>query len=127
MLKLEPTNHSYFCAESNCFVEGPDFGLLEAETVKELKFDYGIMVEGEDDDYNLLFRYDLEQGENGNYMLKLFYVHQRKGNFLPVRVMNVTEEDLEEINAYLKRKWKHMEYLWCEFSRVRRLKNGTVY
>ena len=95
MLKLEETNHSYYC---ECWETKRT---LECNSWEEFKEKCGLDY---DFDCNLLFRFDLEQKEDdlGNkldsYILKLHHALQRHGRELwHVVIYNITEKDLKEI------------------------------
>lgn len=68
-----------------------------------------------DHDLNHCFRFDLIEEEEG-FVLYLFYILQRKGDFLPVRVANIQEKDLREVEKYLQSCWDYLKKQWEEFS-----------
>lgn len=95
----------------------------EFETWEEFFEEWGSV----DKDYNLLFRFDIEnlEGEDdeGNDVVypdiftgKFFFILQRKGLFFPVTVESLTEADLPAIEKYLSEKWEGMQELWAPFS-----------
>lgn len=123
MLELKETNHSYYCSDSNYYVDGYDnFGLSEFESWEEFKEEW-LDDDGQlDNDLNHLFRYDIckqedyEEESTDGYMLKLYFILQRKGNFVPVHVKNIEEKDMPEIESFLKQRWEYMKSQWAEVS-----------
>lgn len=121
MLKLKETNHSYYCSDSNYYVSGYDnFGLSEFESWEDFKQDWLDGGHKLDDDLNHLFRYDIckqedEEGEPvDGFVLKLYFILQRKGIFMPVHVKNIEEKDMPEIESFLKQRWEYMKSQWAE-------------
>lgn len=114
MLKLEATDHQYYCDHSY-----PE----EYETFQEFKEEWvGGELDTIDLDYNLVFRYDLERmldddtgKELDGFELKLNYMLQRKGNHVKIIIKNIREEDLKEINPYLNKNLDYIKSLWNEF------------
>ena len=72
-----------------------------------------------DDDYNLLFRFDWYPKEHyadddepaASDTLELFYVGQRKGLFRSVTV-SVKQSDEDAVRAWLVGRWRHLRALW---------------
>lgn len=116
MLKLQKTNHSYYCSESNYYVGGQDnYGRSDYDSWKAFKDDW--LLDGEiDDDYNHLFRFDILESEAnpGNHSLHLFFILQRKGIFRPVFIGRITLEDMPEIESFLLGRWAYMKHQWEE-------------
>lgn len=115
MLTLKETNHQYYCDH------------YDEETYSSFQEFKEAWVGGElstiDNDYNLVFRYDLEKMLDddtsqwtGGYELRMNYMLQRKGKHVKVIIQNITEEDLKEINPYLKQNYEYLQGIWCEFS-----------
>lgn len=129
MLQLKETNHNYYCSDTNWYVgnrHGENHGLAEFDTWLDFKANWlGI---GEDDlaidiDYNLRFRFDIKNKTDdednkveGMFELWMFFMQQRKGNYVPVYVKHITEQDMPEIDVFLKRQWDYMKGQWREFS-----------
>lgn len=120
LLELRCTEHSYYCSESNYYVDGyNNFGRYECADWHDFKVDW---LDGEslnlDDDYNHLFRFDILEDEDnpGNFRLLLFFILQRKGIFRPVVIHRITQEDMPEIEEFLSQRWQYMKSQWCEFS-----------
>lgn len=110
MLKLEETNHSYYCEVYETQGTG------EWGSWKEFKEDRGLDY---DFDCNLLFRYDLLKDEDtGEFYLQLHHALQRHGySQWHCIIHNITEEDLEEINKHLKNAWKYLKEMWIEIEK----------
>jgi hypothetical protein len=109
--------HPYYCNEGNYFASekvGTDY-----RTFSEF-----LEAEGsQDEDLNLIFRWDWQEGEdhelptyNGdnyyrNGRLMLFYMGQRKGLYRYVSV-EVCRADEPAVIEFLKPRWEHMKLLW---------------
>lgn len=115
MLKLKKTNHPYYCE-----MYSTQF-LQEYDNWDEFKNAFNL--ETIDHDMNYIIRFDLYKydiDENGikrddYYVLKLFYMQQRRGRYVPVIVNNIEEKDIKEINEYLKDCYEYTKKLWEEF------------
>lgn len=118
-MKLQKTNHSYYCSDSNYYVDGhSNFGLCEYDTWNDFKDDWLLPNNALDDDYNHVFRFDiLEKDEDsGEFELWLFFILQRKGIYRPVWIKNIEEKDMEEIEQFLKDRWNYLKKQWEEIS-----------
>jgi hypothetical protein len=112
MLELKETNHSYYCSESNYYSnEAYD----EFDTWEDFKFGWLDKDLTLDHDLNLCFRYDVLKYED-KFELDLFFIQQRKGIFYPVVIKSITEEDLSEINTFLKSAWEYHKNQWAEIN-----------
>lgn len=119
-LKLRATQHSYYCSESNFYVDKRrNFGRYDFETWNEFKRTFGLKNCIYDDDLNHVFRFDItENSDNpGTFGLWLFLVLQRKGIYRPIHIENITEKDVPEIQEFLRERWKYMKSQWEEFSK----------
>ena len=120
-MKLQKTNHSYYCSESNYYVSvKQNYGRSDYRSWDEFKNDW--IFNGEfDDDLNHLFRFDIFETEGipGNFSMHLYFMLQRKGIFRPVIIENITQEDVMEIEVFLKDRWTYMQRQWEEFSHVK--------
>ena len=112
MLKLEATNHSYYC---ECWESKRT---LECESWEQFKKEEGLDY---DFDYNLLFRFDIDFHDDpeskyyGTYTLKLHHALQRHGyDQWHVVIHNIKEEDLPEIEEHLTKAKKHLLSMWGE-------------
>lgn len=122
-MKLQKTNHSYYCSESNYYVDGySNYGRSEYDTWNEFKEDWLVSNNTLDDDYNHMFRFDINELEdqdeqpNGKFELWLFFILQRKGIFRPVWIREIAEEDMKEIEVFLKERWNYLKKQWEEVS-----------
>ncbi|MCI8655457.1 MAG: hypothetical protein HFJ48_06300 [Clostridia bacterium] len=111
MLKLQQTNHDYYC---ECWETERTSEHKNWKTFKEEELDY-------DFDYNLLFRFDIDFHDDkedefyGTYTLKLHHALQRHGRELWHAVIhNITEEDMTEIDEHLKKAKEHLLKMWEE-------------
>lgn len=123
---IRPTNHDYYCHPYNKFIAHTaqlNGGLEEHDNWAQFKEvwldDYDF-----DDSTTHLFRYDIEAHDDptGNpfmptrYSLHLFFILQRVGDYKPVVIYSITENDIGEINAFLQARWEYMQGQWKEFS-----------
>lgn len=123
-MKLKETNHSYYCSDSNYYVNGlNNWGRCDYETWGEFKEEWFFDGNDIDDDYNHLFRFDIEKREDdyGNKIenecdLKLYFILQRKGIFRPVWIKRIGEKDIKEIEVFLEDRWEYIKGQWIEFS-----------
>lgn len=117
-LELKNTKHSYYCSESNYYVDGTrNYGLCEYDTWEDFKEEW--FVDGSlDDDLNHLFRFDILENDDvpGEFRLFLFFILQRKGIFRPVCIRNITKDNLSEIETFLSQRWPYLKSQWREFS-----------
>lgn len=113
------TDHRYYCNNGNYF-DNDCVGYYE--NWNEFLDD----CEDMDIDYNLIFRFDLEDiGDFDEYeipleeletylRLKIYIIGQRKGIFRVVIIKNIKEENFESINNYLRRHKDYLKELWKE-------------
>ena len=108
-LKELSVEHSYYCHTTNFDSGG---GLVYDSWA-------GFLDEFRDCDFdlNLVFRFDVEEKElyEGDYVLKIFMIHQRKGRFLPIVIRSVTEGDEDEIWEFLSTAYNHLKKTWEPF------------
>jgi hypothetical protein len=105
-VELKESNHSYYC---ECY-ESPR--MTKYESWNEFKEN----EKGYDLDYNLPFRFDIKQNEDTKeYYLELHHALQRHGcDQWHAVINNLREEDMAEIEEYLKECKKHLLDLWKE-------------
>ena len=116
-LKLKETNHSYYCSESNFYVNGyQNFGRCEYESWNSFKEEWLNPEDLLDDDLNHVFRFDITKNEKNpeKYDLWLFFILQRKGIYRPVWIKNITSDDISDIEDFLKDRWEYMKNQWVE-------------
>lgn len=122
LLELKNTEHSFYCSDSNYYVNGhQNYGRCDYDTWEDFKANWlNERTLDIDDDLNHLFRFDIledEDGENtGTFRLFLFFILQRKGIFRPVVIHTITEDDLPEIEEFLRLRWQYLKSQWKEFS-----------
>ena len=126
-MKLQATEHSYYCSESNHYVgnqHGENFGRCEYDTWADFQEEWldsdGVSI---DMDYNLCFRYDIKQRRNldtdepiAEFELWLFFMLQRKGIYRPVWIKRIEEKDMPEIKGFLEKQWNYIQYQWNELA-----------
>lgn len=128
-LKYQPTNHSYYCSPKNYTCSNAS---LLYPTWKEFLAEF----ENADKDRNMVFRFDIEllAGvtykypeyiedktadyciEDGDLMLSIFFMQQRKGHYVPVVVERIERKDMPSIQKYLQGHFDYMKNLWSEFA-----------
>lgn len=127
-MKLQATEHSYYCSESNHYVgnqHGENFGRCEYDTWADFQEEWldsdGVSI---DMDYNLCFRYDIKQRRNldtdepiAEFELWLFFMLQRKGIYRPVLIKHIEEKDMPGIKGFLEKQWEYMKYQWNELNK----------
>lgn len=126
-MKLQATEHSYYCNESNHYVgnqHGENFGRCEYDTWADFQEEWldsdGVSI---DMDYNLCFRYDIKQRRNldtdepiAEFELWLFFMLQRKGIYRPVWIKHIEEKDMPGIKGFLEKQWNYIQYQWNELA-----------
>lgn len=123
MLKLKETNHSYYCEEGNYYKNGEWYEHMSWDEFKKY-MDMGENGEFHNHNYNHVFRFDIQEVDSeyetthGKYMLCLYYILQRKARNLSHTIYNIKDEDMEEINLFLKSCWEYLKGQWQEFSEV---------
>ena len=124
-MKLQATEHSYYCSESNHYVgnqHGENFWRCEYDTWADFQEEWldsdGVSI---DMDYNLCFRYDIKQRRNldtdepiDEFELWLFFMLQRKGIYRPVWIKHIEEKDMPGIKGFLEKQWNYIQYQWNE-------------
>ncbi|MED1125172.1 hypothetical protein [Bacillus atrophaeus] len=120
-MELKATEHSYYCNDGNYYSSN---SLSVYETWDDFKSSWLNANLKIDHDYNHCFRYDikplfdyeLDKDHDDRFSLHLYMMLQRKGNFVPVTVKEITEDDMPEIEKYLSDCWEYMKGQWKEFS-----------
>jgi len=115
-MELKATKHSYYCNDENYTNAGAFKHYDSWKDFRESWLDENCDL---DHDYNHCFRFDLEEDEEeaGDFTLKLYIMHQRKGNFVPITIKTIQESDMTEINTYLEKCWHYLQNQWKEFSK----------
>lgn len=117
---LWEVKHPYYCEEGQYFGNQSEY-----KTIHEFKSWVEFIAEmGDSDmDFNLLFRWDWQEGEdydlapfNGdvnyrNGRLLMFFMHQRKG-FHSTSIVEVCRSDEAAIKAFLLPRLTHLKSLW---------------
>jgi hypothetical protein len=122
-MELKTTKHSYYCNDGNYYNSN---SLAEYDTWQDFKDEWFLLkVDSIDHDYNHCFRFDIvnqfdfetDEEIEDKFSLKLYYMLQRKGNFTPVTIREITEKDMPEIEKYLSGCWEYIKGQWEEFSK----------
>lgn len=103
------TEHPYYCSDSSYYNLGFD---TKYDTFQDFHDEMG----NSDLDMNLVFRFDINEKDDGGYYMEIFMVQQRKGRFIPFFIENVSEDDFEMIKEFLDKRYQHMMKLWTPFS-----------
>ena len=98
-------SHPYYCSDSSYYSLGFNTTFSNWE-------EFYVGMGKSDLDMNLVFRWDVCQGDDGNYCMEIFIIHQRKGRFVPFMIDRVTDEDVPKILEYLKERQDHIKKLW---------------
>ena len=128
VLELKATDRRDNCKDSNWYVDGfENFGQKKFEDWLEFKEAFGLM-ESFDlcHDNSHCFRFDIKEEldeesdePTGNFGLFLYMVFQGKGDFVPVHIKQILQEDMGEIQEYLESCWRYLQGQWTEFSGVK--------
>ena len=106
--------HDYYCSDSSYY----DLGFeTKYETFADFYSEMGLA----DEDWNLVFRFDIYKKEDSEdsenlYSMQIFMVHQRKGRFIPFFIETVYETDFDMIKSYLEIRYNKIQNLWNPFS-----------
>ena len=107
--------HDYYCSDSSYY----DLGFeTKYETFADFYSEMGLA----DEDWNLVFRFDIYKKEDSEdsenlYSMQIFMVHQRKGRFIPFFIETVYETDFDMIKSYLEIRYNKIQNLWNPFSK----------
>lgn len=107
-LKLWDPEHPYYCSSENYHVGGPHRGCTTM-TAWSTFVDYWASEDADDLDLNLLFRWDWDRKER---TLKLYFMQQRRGNFVIVHVHSMVDDDEPSVRAWLQPRWERMKDIW---------------
>jgi hypothetical protein len=113
-MEIFNVEHDYYCSDKRY---DDKEGYREYYCFEDFFSDWG----ESDLDYNLVFRWDIEKDvdNDGNelesFVLKVYYILQRKGLFVPVIVHGIKETDRDRIIDFLKPKYKYLLKLWEPF------------
>lgn len=121
-MELRNTNHSYYCNDANYY---SNKSLVEFKTWEDFKSSWLNEDLWIDHDYSHCFRFDikshfdteLDEEIKDKFSLHLYMMLQRKGNFIPILINEITENDMQEIERYLTDCWKYLKNQWAEFSK----------
>lgn len=66
-----------------------------------------------DDTYHFLFRFDIHKQDDENYRLELCFMLQKKGIYIHLNVLNITQSELDnEVREWLSGRKDYMDVLW---------------
>jgi hypothetical protein len=106
--------HDYYCSDSSYYD-------LKFETKYATFADFYHDNGFADEDWNLVFRFDIYKKEDSEesenlYSMQIFVVHQRKGRFVPFFIETIYETDFDMIKEYLEKRYLKIQNLWKPFS-----------
>jgi len=102
--------HSYYCEECNYYKNDTT---EKYDTWQDFLEEYG----DADLDMNMIFRWDIILDEDTNkYIMKLFFMQQRRGKYYCCIINDVTNEDENSIRTFLSKYWEYMKELWKPIS-----------
>jgi len=101
-IKELAVKHTYYCSDNSSEIYSNWKNFLED-------------FENYDQDLNLIFRWDIIKGEDDDddtYSMLIFVVLQRKGRIQSFLIEEVTDNDVESIETFLKIRFNHLVDLW---------------
>jgi len=115
ILNMLLADHPYYCSDSNYYSN--DAG-AEWETMTDFLNEF----ESCDIDMNLIFRWDVKRGEEGDsneaeIYAEVFMMHQRKGIFSPHYIKNINEDEAARFHALLEKHWDTLKAMWQPLSK----------
>lgn len=110
-MELKETRHRYYCSDQNYHKAN---ALVEYDDWEDFKGSWYHADREPDHDLNHCFRFDITKDDSGVYSLHLFFIIQKKGDFVPVIVRGITEDDIEEVEEYLNSCWMYLCSQWQE-------------
>lgn len=106
-LKELAVDHPYYCSESNYYSREP------GETYQTMT-DFLNEFEDADVDMNLCFRWDIYQKENSErFYGEVFLMLQRKGIFMPCRIDDISEQEVDRFEVYAKKHFATLMAMWA--------------
>jgi hypothetical protein len=114
-VRLWEADHPYRCSQGCFFKPGCH---VDFSTWAEFFAAWG----GNDEDLNLLFRWDWAEGEDegvpdGVAHLRLFFFLQRKAYPISIEV-TVTRDDEPDVRAWLAGRWRRLQQMWSPIAEV---------
>lgn len=130
MMKLQTTNHRYYCHNSNYYADNLETFDTWAE-FRDAWLDDELRI---DHDYNHCFRFDItpmvdfenDVVHGDRFSLYLYMMLQRKGIFVPIRIIDITDADMPEIERYLADCWDYMRGQWVELDQPPSYLKGSI-
>ena len=112
--ELAAAGHDYYCSESNYYSKEPR---SVYETFSDFTDEWG----EHDIDMNLIFRWDIAINEDNDenptgYNAEIFMIQQRKGIFKPIRIENITQDDIPKFIEIVTPHWEKLKKIWRPIS-----------
>ncbi len=109
LLKLEDTDHPYYCRGSEYTEQYSSWS----------DFDDHYKVDTLDFESNFIVRYDFTKVDGSDLLvLDFHYVQQRRGRFVSVRVDDILPSEMGKVQAFLLEGWSIMLKMWSEVHEV---------
>ena len=108
-LKDLAVKHDYYASDSNYYSESTTSTYDSWKEFYSINKDYDI-------DMNLVYRWDINQDDDGEYSMLLVIIGQRKGLYRPVIINNILEENVEQIKEFLKPHFEKLISIWKPLS-----------
>ena len=108
-LKSLAIDHDYYASDSNYYSES-------VTSTYDTWEEFYSISKNADIDMNLVYRWDINQGNDGKYGMFLVIIGQRKGLYRPVIINSILEEDVEQIKEFLKPHFEKLMSIWKPLS-----------
>ena len=108
-LKDLAIDHDYYASDSNYYSES-------ATTTYDSWKEFYSTNKNADIDMNLVYRWDINQDDDGEYSMLLVIIGQRKGLYRPVIINSILEENVEQVKEFLKPHFEKLISIWKPLS-----------
>ncbi len=78
--------------------------------------DFYLVFKDMDIDLDLIFRWDIQEDDDGSFSMDVFMMQQRKGHYMSKVIRNVDEEDVPAILDLMGRHWARLQSIWTPIS-----------
>lgn len=106
MIKLADlaVKHPFYCVRDNAN--------SDLKNVFDTATEFLELYETADIDWNLIYRWDVHQHDDGTYWAELFVIQQRKGNFTSVLIHSIKEHETKRFVDLLIKHKKQLMLMW---------------
>jgi hypothetical protein len=98
-------DHDYYASGSNYYSN-------DCSTSWDSWKDFYEEFKNSDTDMNLVYRWDINRLEEGEYYMQIIIIGQRKGLYLAHQISNLIEEDLKTMVPYLMKSYDKLQKIW---------------